>query len=176
MARRSGMSQEELRRVNISALLSLVHVAGPVSRAVLTTELGLNRSTIGDLTAQLGTLGLVREQLPTGGRRSGRPSLVVVPRQDVTVLAIGLDVDRITAALVGLGGSVLERRARGHQRGQHDVAHVVESVAQMSRDILDGVQADRCVGVGVSAPGAVRAADGLVRFAPNLGWVDAPFT
>ena len=30
--------------------------------------------------------------------------------------------------------------------------------------------------MGVSVPGAVRARDGMVRFAPNLGWVDEPFT
>src|SRR3546814_19239340 len=34
----------------------------------------------------------------------------------------------------------------------------------------------RCLGVGVAVPGAVRAADGFVRFAPNLGWVEEPFT
>jgi predicted NBD/HSP70 family sugar kinase len=32
------------------------------------------------------------------------------------------------------------------------------------------------VGVGVGVPGLVRQPDGLVRFAPNLGWVDEPFS
>ncbi len=178
MAQRSGLGQDELRRANVSALLSRVHISGPTSRAALTQELGLNRSTVGDLTARLESLGLISEELPTAGRRAGRPSLVVVPRHDVTVLAVGLDVDRITMALVGLGGAVLERRTRVHQRGEHDVEHVVETVSQMSRDILasDNASAVRCLGVGVSVPGAVRASDGLVRFAPNLGWSDAPFT
>jgi|tagenome__1003787_1003787.scaffolds.fasta_scaffold20972020_2 predicted NBD/HSP70 family sugar kinase len=176
MARQAGIGQEELRRVNVSALLTRVHVSGPTTRTALTAELGLNRSTIGDLTAQLGAVGLVSEEVPTQGRTSGRPSLVVMPRDDVTVLAITLDVDRITVALVGLGGRVTDRRTRVHQRGQHDVAHVVGSVAQMSRELLSSPRADRCLAVGASAPGAVRAADGLVRFAPNLGWVDAPFT
>ena len=76
MARRAGISQEELRRANVSALLSWVHAHGPTSRAVLTTELGLNRSTIGDLTSQLESMGLVSEGLPVAERRSGRPSLV----------------------------------------------------------------------------------------------------
>ena len=31
-----------------------------------------------------------------------------------------------------------------------------------------------CVGVGVGVRGVVRHSDGLVRFAPNLGWVDVP--
>lgn len=173
MVRSAGVRQDRLRRTNVSALLSWVHTHGPTSRAVLTSELGLNRSTIGDLTAQLESLGLVAEELPATEGRSGRPSLVVTPRSDVTVLAVGLDVDRITVARTGLGGVVLDRRTRVHQRGEHDVAHVVESVAQMSRDVLADTPGT-CLAVGVSVPGAVRVADGVVRFAPNLGWVDEP--
>ncbi len=176
-AGRAVSSQDELRRHNLSSLLSRVHVDGPLSRAALTAQLGLNRSTIGALTGQLEELGLVVEEAPGGGeRRTGRPSPLVVPREDVTVMAVDLGVDRITVALVGLGGTVLQRRSRVHQRGEHDVTHVAETVVQMSADVLATRPAARCVGVGVSVPGAVRLADGLVRFAPNLGWVDEPFT
>jgi predicted NBD/HSP70 family sugar kinase len=176
MARGSGIGQDELRRVNLSAVLSRVHASGPTSRAALTAELGLNRSTIGDLTAQLEALGLVSETRPTQSRGAGRPSHLVVPRHDVTVVAVALDVDRIVGALVGLGGVVLERRERLHQRGGHDAEAVVVSVAQTIQELLSLPSAARCLGVGVSVPGIVRADDGMVRFAPNLGWVDEPFT
>jgi predicted NBD/HSP70 family sugar kinase len=176
MARGSGIGQDELRRVNLSAVLSRVHASGPTSRAALTAELGLNRSTIGDLTAQLEALGLVSEMRPTQSRGAGRPSHLVVPREDVTVVAVALDVDRIVGALVGLGGVVLERRERLHQRGGHDVNAVIVSVAQTIQELLALPAASRCLGVGVSVPGIVRSDDGMVRFAPNLGWVDEPFT
>jgi len=175
MSRRAGISQDALRRVNVSALLSRVHTRGPMSRAVLTGELGLNRSTIGDLTAQLESLGLVSEQLPPAAGRSGRPSLLVAPRSDVAVVAIAIDVDRITVALIGLGGVEQHRRVRVHQRGEHDVAHVVETVAQLVHEVLACPKVVRCIGVGVSVPGAVRSSDGMVRFAPNLGWTNEPF-
>lgn len=172
---RSGIGQERLRRHNLSLLLGLVHVSGPTSRAELTTALGLNRSTIGDLTGQLAEFGLVDEERPGGAGRSGRPSLLVVPRSDVTVVAVDLAVDRIDTALVALGGRTLERRRRRHQRGEHDVEHVIETVVQMAEEMLGSHPAVHCVGVGVSLAGAVRLSDGLVRFAPNLGWVDTPF-
>lgn len=173
--RRSGIGQERLRRHNLSQLLSHVHVSGPTSRSELTAALGVNRSTIGDLTGQLAEYGLVDEEQPGSARRSGRPSLLVVPRSDVAVVAVDLSVDRIDAALVALGGRVLERRRRRHQRGEHDVEHVTETVAQLTEEILGQHPAVHCVGIGVSLAGAVRLGDGLVRFAPNLGWVDAPF-
>ena len=176
MAKRTGLGQEELRRNNMSQLLTRVHVSGPTSRAALTRELGLNRSTIGDLASSLEELGLIASGPPLVVGRSGRPSHVVVPRSDNAVVAVDLGVDRIAVALVALGGEVLERRQRPHQRGEHDVNHVVESVAQMVTDILAAHRQVRCLGVGVAVPGAVRSHDGAVRFAPNLGWVEAPFT
>lgn len=176
MPTRTGVGTEELRRTNLCAILQTVHTHGPTTRAVLTKQLGLNRSTIGALTGELQALGLVSEETAAVGGRSGRPSHLVVPRADNVVVAVDLGVDRIAVALVGLGGEVLERHNRTHQRGEHDVDHVVDAVAQMVGDVLADRSGLRCLGIGVSVPGAVRASDGLVRFAPNLGWVEEPFT
>ncbi|GAB3195096.1 ROK family transcriptional regulator [Nocardioides hungaricus] len=172
----TGVGTEELRRANLRAILQTVHTHGPTTRAVLTKQLGLNRSTIGALTGELQSLALVSEETAPVGGRSGRPSHLVVPRGDNVVVAVDVGVDRIAVALVCLGGEVLERRTRGHQRGEHDVDHVVDAVAQMVEEVLATRPGARCLGVGASVPGAVRAGDGLVRFAPNLGWVDEPFT
>lgn len=176
MARGTGLGHEELRRNNMSQLLTRVHLSGPTSRAELTRELGLNRSTIGDLAGSLAALGLISEGESVLGARSGRPSLLVSPRTENVVVAVDLGVDRIAVALVALGGTVLERKERPHQRGEHDVVHVVESASQMVTDLLAASPGVRCLGVGVAVPGAVSSEEGSVRFAPNLGWVDAPFS
>ncbi len=172
----TGVGTEELRRANLRAILQTVHTHGPTTRAALTKQLGLNRSTIGALTGELQSLALVSEETSAVGGRSGRPSHLVVPREDNVVVAVDVGVDRIAVALVSLGGEVLERRDRTHHRGEHDVDHVVDAVTQMVEDVLGVAIGRRCLGVGAAVPGAVRASDGLVRFAPNLGWVDAPFT
>lgn len=176
MATPTGVGTEELRRANLRAILQTVHTHGPTTRAALTKQLGLNRSTIGALTGELQSLALVTEETAAVGGRSGRPSHLVVPREDNVVVAVDVGVDRIAVALVGLGGEVLDRRNRTHHRGEHDVDHVVDAVAQMIDEVLGDASGRRCLGIGVAVPGAVRAGDGLVRFAPNLGWVDAPFT
>ena len=182
MPTKTGISHEELRRVNTSALLTWVHHHGPTTRARLTQELGLNRSTIGDLTSLLEEIGLVEELPPDQvvvegerARRSGRPSFVVSPRADVGVLAVMLDVDRIVVGIVGLGGEMHHRRERLHQPGTHEVGPVVDSAAQMCREVLGAMPEMAVLSLGVSVPGLVRSADGLVHFAPNLGWTDVQF-
>ena len=72
----TGVGTEELRRANLRAILQTVHTHGPTTRAVLTKQLGLNRSTIGALTGELQSLGLVTEQTAVVGGR-GRPSHLV---------------------------------------------------------------------------------------------------
>ena len=145
---------------------------GATTRAALTRDLGLNRSTIGALATELEDLGLVTERQPAVVRRSGRPSFVLEPVRDNVAVAVDIGVDRIVTALVALGGDVLHQRQRPHAPGEHDVEHVIESTAQMVEEVLAMHPGVRCLGIGVSVPGAVRDTDGAVRFAPNLGCVD----
>ncbi|GAA5178309.1 ROK family transcriptional regulator [Rugosimonospora acidiphila] len=173
---RAGPSQEEIRRQNLGALLRLVHVHGAVSRAELTTALGLNRSTIGALTADLAAAGLVREELPKETGRAGRPSLVVRAESErVFVYALLIGVDRLVAARVGLGGEVLDRRERQRGRGEFVAADVVGRLAEFVNEMHQDVpEKSTCVGIGVAVAGIVRREDGLVRLGPMIGWVNEP--
>ncbi|TDB73629.1 ROK family protein [Micromonospora sp. KC721] len=170
---RAGPSQDEIRRQNLGALLRHVHVHGATTRAELTTTLGLNRSTIGALTADLAGARLVSEGTPKETGRAGRPSLVVRPESArVYAYASSIEVDRLRAARVGLGGEVLDRRDLDRPRGM-DAAETAPLLAGALTEMHRRVAADaRCVGAGVAVCGMVRRADGLVRLGPGTGWVD----
>lgn len=173
----AGLAQEEIRRHNLGTLLRHVHLGGPVSRAVLADRMGLNRSTIMALTADLTSAGLVREELPTDSGKAGRPSLVVRPESDrVYVLAFDVAVDRLVAARVGLGGTVLDRRETVRPRAGADLDTVVGVLAGFGRRLHRMAPADSlCVGLGASYCGMIRPDDGMVRYGPDMGWVDQAF-
>lgn len=175
--REAGRSPEEIRRHNLGVLLRHVHVGGPVSRAVLAGRMGLNRSTIMTLTAELAAAGLVSEGSPEHTRRAGRPSLMVRPEPGrAYVLAFDVAVDRLVAARVGLGGTVLDRRSGVRRRRYPDLDEVVEVLAGFAREMDRATPAGAvCVGVGASFCGMIRAGDGMVRLAPNMGWADQDF-
>jgi predicted NBD/HSP70 family sugar kinase len=172
----AGPSQDEIRRQNLGALLRLVHVGGAQSRAELTSTLGLNRSTIGALTTELVTAGLVREELPVDHGRAGRPSLVVRPESKrVYVYAFMIGVDRLIAARVGLGGIVLDRRETVRGRGDLSPAETVAPLAAFVQQMQRATPADAtCIGIGVAVSAMVRRDDGIVRLGPHIGWVDEP--
>lgn len=169
-------SQDDVRRHNLGNLLRLVHVRGATSRADLTSMTGLNRSTVKALTADLVDAGLVRESAPVGHGGAGRPSITVEPESNrVYVLALDVGVEHLTAVRIGLGGVVLDRRALRQSRGDYAVPRTLTRLGGLVRALLDGAPADGvCVGIGVGVCGVVSTSDGLVRFAPNLGWVDVP--
>lgn len=169
--RTSGV--EGVRRANLGEVLRLVHQNGPRSRAIITAETGLNRSTVADLVADLASRGLVIEQEPDPTRRVGRPSPIVAASDDVIAIAVNPEVDAIEVGAISLSGGVRER-VRVECADAPDITSVVGVVHRIVSDWRTGALAGSLlIGVGVAVPGLVRAEDGVVRLAPHLGWRDA---
>ena len=160
------------RQANLSRLLRLAHLDGPVSRATLTGATGLNRSTIADLVGDLVALGVVEERAPDPSRRVGRPSPLVAPHPRVVTIAVNPEVDALTMAAVGL-----DRTVRRRERLEMTGLLGPEGTAQLIGERVDAWRQDdlaeaAIAGIGVAVPGLVRASDGLVRDAPHLRWTD----
>ncbi|WP_350347506.1 ROK family protein [Agromyces sp. G08B096] len=173
MNERSG-TFDGVHRRNLSKLLTLVHLEGPLSRARLTAMTGLNRSTVAALAAELADLGLAVERAPDPTNRVGRPSPVVAPSPDVVAIAVNPELDAVTIAAVGLDG-----RIRARERVEVDHVVTPEETAELIGSAIERwrpgpLRRARLVGVGLAVPGLVRASDGLVRLAPHLEWRDAP--
>lgn len=173
-----GANQEAVRRHNLGTLLRHVHRAGQISRAELTSAMGLNRSTIAGLTEELESLGVTERALPgavPGNERqgAGRPSAGVrLAAGGPYVVAVDLGVDRVVAARVGLGGRIALRAAATLPHPA-EAWQVGATVAALIREVVAEAPASApLVGIGIGVPGLVRRSDGLVRLAPNLDWHD----
>jgi len=170
---RIGTSTDDVRRRNLSGVLTLVHRHRCMSRAELTRRTGLSRSTVKDLVEELVEHGLVEEALPTASTQVGRPSPVVRPQSRRLAIAVNPEIDSVTIGLVTMGGSVLEvtrRTTTGVPTVEQTVALAAETIAQMRRQLAP----DRGVtAIGVAVPGLVHAAGSMVRLAPHLDWHDA---
>ncbi|WP_310963647.1 ROK family transcriptional regulator [Nocardioides terrisoli] len=163
---------DEIRRHNLSLVLTHIHRDGALTRAELTQRLGLSRSTVGALVSDLTRLGLVEELVPTGGAGVGRPSHVVGPRRGGPY-AVGVDIEvaRVTVAAVGLGGDILAREEFDTERGRLTPAALVNHVSAAMRRLRQMAHTeDRPCGIGVSVPGTVDQRTGRIGVAPNLGW------
>jgi predicted NBD/HSP70 family sugar kinase len=177
MRRETVARPDAIRRHNLGLLLGHVHRDGELTRAQLTQRLALSRSTIGVLVADLTDSGLLDERVPSGGLRAGRPSHVVAPRADGPyAIAVDVDVTRIVFAAVGIGGQVLARHEVNTSTNPSTPQQVAAYIADATCALGEQVSADAWpIGIGVSVPGTVGRVDGVVEFAPNLGWRNEPF-
>ena len=166
-ARRKAVSGDT-RRHNRSLVLRTLFRSGTLSRADLARATYLTRAATSELVAELLAEGLVEELGTRSDQGVGKPAtlLGVVPDARFTVTLDLSDDERFLAALVDLGGKVLDRRVADRDGRTGDAA--VALVLGLAADLA--AAADRpLLGVGVGSPGVVDPA-GVVVEAPNLGW------
>ncbi|CAN5574831.1 ROK family transcriptional regulator [soil metagenome] len=169
---RIGTSTDDVRRRNLSGVLTLVHRHRALSRAELTRRTGLSRSTTKDLVEELVAHGLVEESLAAATAQVGRPSAIVRPSTRALCVAVNPEIDAITIGLVSMGGTVLEMSR--HPTVGVPTAGDTVSIASAAIDRMRAQLADdqRLIAIGVAVPGLVRASDSTVRLAPHLDWHD----
>ncbi|MFV2177545.1 ROK family protein [Actinomadura sp. LOL_011] len=160
-------------------VLTLLHRRGPLTRALVTAELGLAASAVGTALGDLAALDLVRIGEPRRGGSGaptgrGRPSPVVEVNPDGPVaVAAQVSGDRITVGLVGLDRRVGHVRKHVLDGSDTDPASLIPVLADAVSDAALRTEC-RCVGVCVAMPGFIRESDGLVRSALHLGWDEVP--
>jgi predicted NBD/HSP70 family sugar kinase len=172
-----GLRSETIRRANLSSIVRALHAGGPMSRSGLVARTGLTRSAIRGLIGELVAGGLVAEGPATPLGTPGRPSPIVRPQPDgAVVLALDIEVDSLAAALIGLGGEVLEHIRIDRRRGHTSLVAIVEDLVELVDTLRTRTagSSQQLVGIGVAVAGVVRRADGFVSRAPNLGWTDQP--
>ena len=169
-------SPESVRRHNLSLLLRHLHQSGALSRSEIGGALGMTRSTIGELVADLRARGLVEEGDPARLGSPGRPSLVARPNPEgAAAITAEIAVNSLSAAVVGLGGRILHRARAPHQPRRLAVDQTIEDVGKLIQTALASIPSGCWVaGLGIAVAGVVSRADGLVHFAPNLGWREVP--
>jgi predicted NBD/HSP70 family sugar kinase len=74
-----------------------------------------------------------------------------------------------------LGGGFTVCREAPLDGGAPTVTQVTDRLVELVAAVRAHPAVCRVLGLSVALPAIVRAPDGLVRFAPNLGWVDEPF-
>lgn len=165
---------DDLRRSNLSTVLSLVHANRSLSRSEITKATGLNRSTVATIAVELEELGLVSAMLPREPKRIGRPSAIIAPSDRMVAIAVNPELDATMIGVVALGGRVL-RTVRFETERVPTATEFVNAVVAVVAGMRPQLDAEHSVaGISLAVPGLVRTRDGLVKLAPHLGWTDEP--
>ncbi|MGV0852316.1 ROK family transcriptional regulator, partial [Mycolicibacterium phlei] len=167
-----GTSTDDVRRRNLSSVLTLVHRRRALSRADLTRLTGLSRSTTKDLVEELVARGLVEEAPGPALPQVGRPSPIVRPTDRLLAVSVTPEVDAVTVGLVTMGGVVRQVVRRPTERvptPEDTVAIAAETIAEIRAGLRDN---QVVTAAGLAVPGLVHGPESAVQLAPNLDWHD----
>jgi predicted NBD/HSP70 family sugar kinase len=169
--------QEALRQHNLALVLQCIAGAEPVSRAGIAAATGLTKTTVSSLVDGLVGAGLVTELGPEARGKIGRPgSALALNRSGLVGIGLEINVDYIAVCVANLVGEVRLLRTRPRDNRGQSPARVLGRAVRMTNNAIASARAAglTVAGLAVAVPGPVEIDRGLVRLAPNLGWVDVP--
>ena len=161
---------EHARSHNRALVLQTLYTAGAQSRADVARETGLTRVTISDLVAELIAEGLVVELGQREDARPGKPATIIdVDRAAFHLIGVDLSEHELfRGAVIDLDGGIVARAEVPLDGAMGEAAIVL--VEQLVERLVASTTTP-VLGIGVGSPGVVDP-HGVVRSAPNFGWVD----
>lgn len=159
---------DTIRYINRQIVLNYVREKEPISRAEISHETALQRSTVSLIVEELKTQGLIYEI--EGESTGGRPPNLLRLRA-AGYIAIGVDVGAVktTVATGDLVGRVLKKETFDTNPDLSESIRRIETSIQSFMTTEPGV-----AGIGISLPGLVDPESGTALFIPALKWRNWP--
>ena len=157
---------DTIRDINRQIVLNYVRERSPISRAEISSETALQRSTISLIVDELKSQGLVEEI--EGESTGGRPPMLLRLRA-AGPIAVGVDLgtDRTVVATSDLSGRVLEREEFQTDPSWKQTTDQIIDCVKRFIEKQKGIE-----GIGISLPGLVDQESGNALFIPHFKWRD----
>jgi predicted NBD/HSP70 family sugar kinase len=161
-------SSETARHINRDIVLELIRANQPISRADLSRQSGLQRSTVSQIVEQLIGEKWVCEGGVASPPRGRRPTLLEL-NDDLVVIAVDIHPKQATVATVDLKGRLLSRSQVPLTSDPTASTRLITDCMQRMQRSLPRKSIE---GIGVSLPGRIDPETQRLIFAPNLHWPD----
>ena len=157
-----------IRHINRQIVLNYVREKEPISRAEISHETALQRSTVSLIVEELKTKGLIDEI--EGESTGGRPPLLLRLRAGGPI-AIGVDLGtaETSVATGDLAGRILKRETFVTDPDLKKTFKQIEASVKGFLSTEPGIE-----GIGISLPGLVDPETGEAIFVPNFKWQNWP--
>jgi predicted NBD/HSP70 family sugar kinase len=155
---------DTIRYINRQIVLNFIREKEPISRAEISQETALQRSTVSLIVEELKRRGLIYEidGESTGGRP---PSLLRLRAAGCMAIGVDLGTAQTTVAVADLVGRVVERETFvTNSDASATFRRIVSCVKKFSKTHAN------IEGIGVSVPGLVDPETGTALFIPHFKW------
>lgn len=161
--------QNLVKQINKSIVFTYIGNNGPVSRAQISKDTGLNKATVSTMVSELITDSFVYEI--GAGQSSGGRKPVLLYFNNLAGYSIGIDlgVNYLLGVLTDLSGNIIEEM--NIPLKETDVEYVMKEICSIIEALIKSVPESPygIVGIGIGVPGMIDR-DENILFAPNLKW------
>ena len=171
------INNRTMKENNIRILLNTIRRKGPISRSELAKELGLTSPTITSLSAELIEKHVILETGRIENQPTGRkPIMLSINPTACHVLGLVMTNTRITVVAGDFAGTICYRHWTEIEPslGKDWILSIM--IRELQAAIVSiGVPKDQILSIGVSAPGPLDSAAGVLCAPPNFpDWRNVP--
>lgn len=159
-----------MKHLNRSAILDLLREEGPLARSELARRLGLSPSTVTRIVGQLIKEGLVFETDTVDSATGRKPILLEFNYRAGAVIGVDVGGTKGVGVVADLQGDILSRKEIPIKAGDGDIDHLEDVLALIDELCHVQVPVEKIRGIAVGVPSIVKQPDGVVVWAPALGW------
>ncbi len=168
-------NQALVREINLSAIMNRLHETAPVSRSALAEITGLNKTTVSSLIQELITHQFVRE-IGLDSVGTGRPARLLEFNPDAGfIISAEIGVDFVSVICTNFTAEIIWQCQESTQQDvdHHVVINHLLALLHQAESATHNASGS-ILGIAVGVPGLVDQQNGLLLFAPNLGWKNIP--
>ncbi|MFZ7942551.1 ROK family protein [Neobacillus sp. 19] len=161
--------QNLMKQINKAIVFTYIRDKGPVSRAQISKDSGLNKATVSTMVSELITDSFIYE-IGEGQSSGGRkPVLLYFNNHAGYSIGIDLGVNYLLGVLTDLSGNIVEEMNILLENIEYD--YVLNELFIMIESLIDKAPKSPygIVGIGIGVPGMVNK-DESILLAPNLKW------
>jgi len=162
-----------IRRLNRCAILDQIRSCSPISRVEISRNLSMSMPTVMRLVDGLIAEDLVRP-LPSVAPSGGRPrALLAFNGTSFSVIGIDLGGVKMFGTVADLSGNIqFEKYKSCKDTNSESLTCLFELIEELINAPRPETQ--RIRGIGIGAAGVTKNPEGVVEWAPSLGWRNLP--
>ncbi|HEY4391061.1 MAG TPA: ROK family protein [Paenibacillus sp.] len=161
--------QQLIKKMNKTIVLNTIRQQQPLSRADISSVIGLNKATVSSLVSELIESQLVSEIGPGESSGGRKPTLLLFNRSAGFAIGVDIRVNDLLAVLVDMEGNVIREKTVSLE--DYSLDKVLDQIRKTIRGLMRRLPASPygVVGIGIGVPGLVDEKSRVIS-APNLGW------
>ena len=167
------INHNDMRNRNLALILNYLHQNSPISRAELSSNLGINKASISTIIRELINGGIVIETgIKNGSNDVGHPAIELMINPDAgRIIGIELKPDIIKAVITDVEPKIIWRKEVIPKsfKNSDEYFLIVKCVIQEACDVARNYQLP-ILGIGLGLPGLLDIETNKLLAAPELGW------